>query len=71
MHWSDGMGGWMMILWAVFGIALVSVIVWGLMRAGSAGAQSRETAEDILRARYARGEISKEQFDQIREDLRR
>jgi putative membrane protein len=28
-----------------------------------------QTPLDILRARYARGEINKEQFDQMRKDL--
>jgi putative membrane protein len=30
---------------------------------------STETAREILEKRYARGEISKQEFDQIKEDL--
>ena len=33
------------------------------------GAASGETALDILKRRYARGEITKEQFDQMRRDV--
>lgn len=31
--------------------------------------QSRETGLDILRRRYARGEISKDEFETIRKDI--
>lgn len=33
------------------------------------GSLEQQTPLDILKARYARGEISKEEFDQIRKDL--
>ena len=32
-------------------------------------AKSSQTPEEILKARYARGEISREEYDQMRRDL--
>jgi putative membrane protein len=71
----DGMGWWM-----VFG-SVMFVLFWGLVAwviyavtskagGGQPGrAPSEETPLDIAKRRYARGEITKEQFDRIRSDL--
>lgn len=79
MHWGYGMGGgWMMLFWILLAAAVIAVVVWAVARSGSqtlppAGSQGPPPAgaEDILRERYARGEITREQFDQMRGDLRR
>ena len=57
--------GWILIL-----IAIVAV-VWVLMRAAPAGGTwTRErSALDILKERYARGEIDREEFEQKKRDL--
>jgi len=70
--------------WWVFGViifilfwgAVIWLIVWGV-RAASHGEhrhwprdyESRSNAMDILKERYAKGEITKEQFDQMKKDL--
>ena len=67
-----GMGFlWMLLLF----IALVLLIVW-LVRAlgtrASAPADDssrRDSALDLARQRYARGEITQEEFERIRRDL--
>ncbi len=80
-----GWGGWGMswvgqILMAAFWIAVIVGIVflirWLILstrQSGGAGAgqQSGDTALDILRQRYARGEIDRETYDQMRKDLAR
>ena len=74
--WGIGMGlggGLMMVLF--WGVLIVGA-VWlarGLFPNGqqppASATRSDASAEDILKQRYARGEISKEQYDQMRRDL--
>ncbi|MBF6606322.1 MAG: SHOCT domain-containing protein [Candidatus Limnocylindrales bacterium] len=62
--WDMGLGGW---LWMVVGIVLVVVIVWALVAA--VPTKDRPAAEDaarILKARFARGEISAPEYEQAR-----
>ena len=72
--WGWGMGfgfGWlfMILFWALVILGIVYLV---RMIAGSGkGAEKEETAMDILKKRYAKGEINKEEFDRIRDDLTR
>ena len=67
----------MFVFWALIIGGVVLLVVWLVRNAtASAGAQrgglsigSSESPLDILKARYARGEITKEQFDAIKRDL--
>jgi putative membrane protein len=73
----DGMG---MMLWMFFGVlfglfVLVLLILgvvhlvrrmWGQ---GSQATEHRETALDILKKRYAKGEISKEEFERVKREI--
>ena len=62
--WDMGLSGW---LWMVLGIVLVVVIVWALVSAVST--RDRPAVEDaaqILKARFARGEISESEYQQAR-----
>jgi putative membrane protein len=61
-----GFGGIFMILFWV----LLIVIVIFLMKKSLWDTGRQETAEDILKKRYARGEISKEEFERMKKDLR-
>jgi len=66
------MGGWGgMLMMAVFWIALVLLIVW-VVRAvigSSAGGGSASTARSILDVRYARGEITRKEYEQMKKDI--
>jgi putative membrane protein len=64
--------GWMG-LWWIAGLAVLVLLVWGVARAGGAPGSSRaeESPEAILKRRYARGDIDKEEFDRRLTDLRK
>jgi putative membrane protein len=72
-----GFGGIIpMILTILFWVAVIMLVVWLLSgfvsRTNSQPPSSlplTESALDILKKRYARGEITKEQFDEMRRDL--
>ena len=61
-----GMGWWMVLLWLV-PILLVALVILYCIR-GRNGKPER-TALDILEARYARGEIDRDEFLKRRADL--
>jgi putative membrane protein len=54
---------------------VIVLVVWGVAalvkdRPGTAGrGEQSESAMDILKKRYARGEISKEEFEERKKDL--
>ncbi len=51
-------------------ISLVVLVVWAMRRTSSSGGAARpQTARDVLELRYARGEITREQYQQMKEDL--
>lgn len=68
----NGFGhGWGMGWWWIIGILVVVLIVWLIVR--SANSRDTSTKEksslDILKDRYARGEIDKEEFEKKKKDL--
>jgi putative membrane protein len=71
MH--QGMGWWMVfggILMILFWGGLIALIVWGISRLTKRGVMGgKPTPLDIAKERYARGEITKEQYEQIKKDL--
>lgn len=81
MMWDghDGMGWWMLwgsFLWIIFVVAIVFIAAQLAGRTGgssesraSGRSQSGEPPLDIARRRYAAGEISRDEFEQIKRDL--
>jgi putative membrane protein len=74
MMWGD-MGGWgwplagmlhMALWWVLLVLAIVVLIKW-LLGSGTRGSDLR--ALEILKERYARGEIGKDEYEQKRRDL--
>ena len=71
--WIDHMswgGMWMMFPMTIFLVLLILVplFVWRGTRFDNSRKET-ETALDILKKRYAKGEISKEEFEQIKKDI--
>jgi putative membrane protein len=69
--WGWGGDWWWLLMpigMIIFWGAIIALIVWAI-RQFTEGRDGRGNAIDIARARYARGEISREEFDQIRRDL--
>jgi putative membrane protein len=63
-------GGWMIIVW----IVIIGLIVWGviaLVKHGSSGSNTSQKRDplEIAGERYAKGEISKEEYEEIKKNL--
>lgn len=78
-HGVDGMGWWMLwggLMMVLFWGGIIGLIVWGFQSATGrrvdqpmdAGSVERSPL-DIAKGRYARGEIGRDEFEQIRKDL--
>jgi putative membrane protein len=68
----DGMGWWMvfgMIWMVVFWGAVIWAIIWAATRIGQGHGERGESALDIARRRYANGDITREEFEQLQKDL--
>ncbi|MCL4534345.1 MAG: SHOCT domain-containing protein [Bacteroidetes bacterium] len=66
-----GLGGFAMIFGMLFWVALAALAIWALVALISPHPAPRQTesALDILKRRYAAGEISREEFQAARQDL--
>lgn len=67
-----GMGfvGWlfMLLFWGLIIVGLVLLVRW-LWNHGRPAAGGSDAPIEILKRRYARGEITKEEFDRMKQDL--
>jgi putative membrane protein len=74
MMWDMGDGmGWWMLLGSVWVVLFWAGIIWLFIRVfdrrDDSRTQGEETPLNIARRRYARGEISREEFEQLHKDL--
>ena len=67
MSWLMIFGGiWMILFWG----GLAALIIWGISRLTRQGKQGKTPHPlDVAKERYARGEISREEFEQLKKDL--
>jgi putative membrane protein len=71
-HEGDGMGWWMLFgaFWMlVFWGGIIWLIVWGVGQAARGDRRHNDTPIEIARRRYAKGELTREEFEQLRRDL--
>lgn len=64
IEWGMGLGGW---LWMILAVILIVAVVWVLITA--LAGRDRSAADDaaqILKARFARGEITQAEYEQAR-----
>lgn len=78
MWWDWNTWGWagmaiMMSAMVIFWGGIIALIVWLIVRAtrreSARSTGENLTALDIARQRYAKGEITKEQFEEMKKDL--
>jgi len=71
MHWTDGFGGgWMMIFWWLLLIAIGYGFFQFFRVHQKPNSNNQESALDVLKKRYAKGEITKNEFEQKKEELK-
>lgn len=69
MHYGFGYGG--MFMWIIF-LIVIGLLVYFFVQAQKTKGQTPAQGEshlDILKKRYAKGEINKEDFDRMKRDL--
>lgn len=75
MHWGyGGMMGWfghisMIIFWVVMIALTVFIIRWVVRTNRHEPSGGGESALDILKKRYAKGEITKTEFEEMKKDI--
>jgi putative membrane protein len=69
MHYGFGYGG--MFMWIIF-LIVIGLLIYFIVQAQKTKGQmptQTESPLDILKKRYAKGEINKEDFDRMKHDL--
>jgi putative membrane protein len=74
MHYYPFMGFWSSLIWLI-GIIAIAYLAYKLIKDQKILAPNKEPsikdAEDILSERYAKGELTREQFVQMKEDIKK
>ena len=67
MGWWMAFGGlWMLVFWG----GLIALIVWGITKlVRRSDTPTKQNPLDMAKERYAKGEISREEFEQIKKEL--
>ena len=66
-HWM--FGGFMWLFWVAVIIGLVFLVKWIVQQGKPSEPKTNEDPLEILKKRYAKGEINQEEFEQKKRDL--
>jgi putative membrane protein len=71
MMWGNHgfVGGYMWIFWIAVLVGLIFLIKWIVQQSKQEDHRPKEDALEILKKRYARGEIGRDGFEQKKKDL--
>lgn len=70
--WFPGFGWiFMLLFWGLVILGILAILKWLATGRDSGKASSPRSALDILEERYARGEIDRDEFEQMKRDLAR
>jgi putative membrane protein len=73
MQWGYGFGGFWMLIWWVIIIGIVVVLLNGVRNRGmnddDRAYNFSKNPLDILKERYAKGELTEEEYKKMRRDL--
>jgi putative membrane protein len=71
MMWGNQgfMGVFMWIFWIAVVVGIIFLVKWIIMQSRPGEQKREEPPLEILKKRYARGEIDKEEFEQKKKDL--
>jgi putative membrane protein len=68
--WGMGFGGpFMIVLWILVIAGVVVLVKWLIDQSSTSKGSSDKSPLEILRERYARGEINREEYEQKRHHL--
>lgn len=69
--WFGGGSVFMLLFWVVLILAAAALIKWLFGKSSTPNRSRDKTPLEILKERYARGELNPEEFEQRRRDLER
>ena len=69
--WGWMIGGWIMmvVFWGLVIVGIVALVRAANNRGGGAEPKDKETSVEVLRRRYAAGELTKEQFEEMKRNV--
>lgn len=73
MMWGSGLGyGYMglgLVFWILIIVGVIMLIKWLVDQGKTTGGEQQRSAMEILKTRYAKGEITAEEFEEMKKRL--